>query len=204
MAERAIATRRRPGADRAAGGYALPEDCSPRTARCSTSKRCEAEVAQTPSLRDVLWGGFAADPPIFGIYGKLGDNKGSFALLAAMHRLKAAGLDCRPRRARAWPPGGRARFRERARELGLTDRVLQIPFLPHWRVPEFLRGCLAVCCLEQDFPIGFTARSCRSKCCCAAHASSAPPRSFASFRAATDCRMATVAWQSLTSTISRP
>jgi hypothetical protein len=22
-------------------------------------------------------------------------------------------------------------------------------------VPEFLRGCLAVCCLEQDFPIGF-------------------------------------------------
>ncbi len=36
----------------------------------------------------------------------------------------------------------------------LADRVLQIPFLPHWRVPEFLRGCLAVCCLEQDFPIG--------------------------------------------------
>ncbi len=40
-------------------------------------------------------------------------------------------------------------------ELGLADRVLQIPFLPHWRVPEFLRGCLAVCCLEQDFPIAF-------------------------------------------------
>ena len=30
-----------------------------------------------------------------------------------------------------------------------------MPFLPHWRVPEFLRGCLAVCCLEQDFPITF-------------------------------------------------
>src|SRR4029453_750253 len=26
--------------------------------------------------------------------------------------------------------------------------------IPHWRVPEFLRGCLAVCCLEHDFPIG--------------------------------------------------
>jgi hypothetical protein len=37
----------------------------------------------------------------------------------------------------------------------LSDRILQIPFLPHWRVPEFLRGCLAACCLEQDFPIGF-------------------------------------------------
>ena len=47
----------------------------------------------------------------------------------------------------------------RAEELGLADRVLQIPFLPHWRVPEFLRGCLAVCCLEQDFPIDFTPRS---------------------------------------------
>jgi len=46
-------------------------------------------------------------------------------------------------------------FRAWVQELGLTDRVLQIPFLPHWRVPEFLRGCLAVCCLEQSFPIGF-------------------------------------------------
>ena len=45
-------------------------------------------------------------------------------------------------------------FATRARALGLTDRLLQIPFLPHWRVPEFLRSCLAVCCLEQDFPIG--------------------------------------------------
>src|SRR5262249_17358409 len=44
--------------------------------------------------------------------------------------------------------------RRRAGELGLTDRILQLPFIPHWRVPEFLRGCLAVCCLEQDFPIG--------------------------------------------------
>jgi hypothetical protein len=46
-------------------------------------------------------------------------------------------------------------FRARAREFGLADRILQLPFLPHWRVPEFIRGCLALCCLEQDFPIGF-------------------------------------------------
>jgi hypothetical protein len=52
-------------------------------------------------------------------------------------------------------PEVQASFRERARSLGLIDRILQIPFLPHWRVPEFLRGCLAVCCLEQNFPIGF-------------------------------------------------
>jgi hypothetical protein len=47
------------------------------------------------------------------------------------------------------------RFRAQARDFGLADRILQLPFLPHWRVPEFIRGCLAICCLEQDFPIGF-------------------------------------------------
>ena len=42
---------------------------------------------------------------------------------------------------------------------------------------EFLRGCLAVCCLEQDFPIGVShARSSRSRCCCAAGALSPRPR----------------------------
>jgi hypothetical protein len=46
-------------------------------------------------------------------------------------------------------------FRARARQLGLAGHILQLPFLPHWRVPEFLRGCAAVCCLEQDFPIRF-------------------------------------------------
>jgi hypothetical protein len=46
-------------------------------------------------------------------------------------------------------------FRAQASRLKLRDRILQMPFLPHWRVPELLRGCLAVCCLEQDFPIGF-------------------------------------------------
>jgi hypothetical protein len=33
--------------------------------------------------------------------------------------------------------------------------VCQIPFLPHWRVPEFIRRCVALCSLEQDFPIKF-------------------------------------------------
>jgi hypothetical protein len=55
------------------------------------------------------------------------------------------------------PPTVQNRFRAHAAKLGLSDRILQIPFLPHWRVPEFLRGCLAVCCLEQGFPIEFHA-----------------------------------------------
>jgi glycosyltransferase involved in cell wall biosynthesis len=111
------------------------------------------EIESDPDVQDMLWGGFAGDLPYFGIYGKLGDSKGSFALLAAMQRLKQAGTDVGLlAMAHGWP-AVEGKFRARAEELGIADRILQIPFLPHWRVPEFLRSCLAVCCLEQDFPI---------------------------------------------------
>jgi glycosyltransferase involved in cell wall biosynthesis len=110
-----------------------------------------------PELRDAFWGGFAGGLPFFGIYGKLGETKGSFALLAAMARLKQEGLAVGlVAMAHGWP-ALEQKFRARGEELGIIDRVLQIPFLPHWRVPEFLRSCLAVCCLEQDFPIAFHA-----------------------------------------------
>ena len=72
-----------------------------------------------------------------------------------MQRLKNAGVNIGLVALAHGRPEIERRFRDRVQELGLTDRVLQIPFLPHWRVPEFLRGCLAVCCLEQNFPIGF-------------------------------------------------
>jgi hypothetical protein len=108
-----------------------------------------------PELCDAFWGGFAGELPFFGIYGKLGETKGSFALLAAMQRLKQEGVRVGlVAMAHGWP-ALEQKFRARAEELGVADRVLQIPFLPHWRVPEFLRSCLAVCCLEQDFPILF-------------------------------------------------
>jgi hypothetical protein len=74
-----------------------------------------------------------------------------------MQRLKQAGLDVGlVAMAHGWP-ALEGKFRSRAEELDVVDRILQIPFLPHWRVPEFLRSCLAVCCLEQDFPIAFHA-----------------------------------------------
>jgi hypothetical protein len=72
-----------------------------------------------------------------------------------MKELKEAGLEVGLlAMAHGWP-ALESRFRAQASELGLDDMVMQIPFLPHWRVPEFLRSCLAVCCLEQDFPIEF-------------------------------------------------
>jgi glycosyltransferase involved in cell wall biosynthesis len=138
------------------GGYALPGDLfAPQGPRLDLQE-LRAEIEADAELRDALWGGFAADRRHFGIYGKLGENKGSFAVLSALHHLKHhTGADIGLVALAHGPPQTEARFRARVRELGLSDRVLQIPFLPHWRVPEFLRGCLAVCCLEQDFPIGF-------------------------------------------------
>jgi glycosyltransferase involved in cell wall biosynthesis len=139
------------------GGFTVPEDLFTPEGPELDIAALRAEAKADPAFGDLIWGNFAADLPYFGVYGKLGARKGSFALLVAMHRLMSAGVDVG---LVVLAHGGatvQRDFRARVDELGLTDRVLQIPFLPHWRVPEFLRGCLAVCCLEQGFPIEFHA-----------------------------------------------
>lgn len=137
------------------GGYLLPDDSFAPDGPELDPGAIRMEIEQHPELRDMLWGGFTGRTRHFGVYGKLGDTKGSFALLDAMRRLKLEGLDIGLVALAHGRQEVEKRFRERVQELNLTDQVLQIPYLPHWRVPEFLRGCLAVCCLEQDFPIGF-------------------------------------------------
>jgi glycosyltransferase involved in cell wall biosynthesis len=139
------------------GGFAVPEGLfAPEGPQLDISA-LRAVAQADPQFGDLVWGGFMDGRPYFGVYGKLGERKGAFALLAAMHRLMEAGLDVGLVALAHGPPTVQNRFRAHAAELGLADRVLQIPFLPHWRVPEFLRGCLAVCCLEQAFPIEFHA-----------------------------------------------
>jgi glycosyltransferase involved in cell wall biosynthesis len=155
VAERAVQRGVAPDRIAFGGGFVVPEDLFTPDGPTLNLPELRIEVAQDRALSDLLWGEFAADRPYFGIYGKLGERKGSFALLAAMHRLKSAGLEVGLVALAHGSPAVQASFRARTTELGLADRVLQIPFLPHWRVPEFLRGCAAVCCLEQDFPIGF-------------------------------------------------
>jgi len=138
------------------GRSALPEElfCPQGPKLDFVALRSEVEL-ESPELADAFWGKFSGGLPFFGIYGKLGESKGSFALLEALARLKAEGLKAGVvAMSHGWPDLEQ-RFRARAEELRVTDRLLQIPFLPHWRVPEFLRSCLAVCCLEQDFPITF-------------------------------------------------
>lgn len=155
VAERAVER----GVDRGriafGGGFVVPEDIFTPEGPALDLVALRAEVERDPGMRHLLWGRFAADRPYFGVCGKLGENKGSFALLAAMNRLRRAGLDVGLVALAHGQPAVERRFRARAQRLGLADSILQIPFLPHWRVPEFLRGCLAVCCLEQDFPIVF-------------------------------------------------
>jgi glycosyltransferase involved in cell wall biosynthesis len=139
------------------GSFAVPEDLFTPEGPKLDIAALRAEANADPAFSDLIWGNFAADRPYFGVYGKLGERKGSFALISALHRLMLAGVEVG---LVVLAHGGltvQRNFRARADELGLTDRVLQIPFLPHWRVPEFLRGCLAVCCLEQGFPIAFHA-----------------------------------------------
>jgi len=144
-----------PGRIAAGGGYGLPEDLFTAEGPRLDLKGLKAEIETDRELQGAMWGDFVPDRPYFGIYGKLGENKGTFVLLSALHRLKRAGANVGLVALAHGRPQIEDRFRRQVQELGLTDRVLQIPFLPHWRVPEFLRGCLAVCCLEQGFPIGF-------------------------------------------------
>jgi glycosyltransferase involved in cell wall biosynthesis len=155
VAERARKRGVDPGRIVDGGGFAVPDDIF-----CPEGPRLDlaavrADAQGDPSFRDLLWGNFEAGRPYFGVYGKLGESKGSFALLRALHRLKQAGIDVGLVALAHGQPKIEESFRLLAQELGLVDRILQIPFLPHWRVPEFLRGCLAVCSLEQDFPIVF-------------------------------------------------
>src|SRR5262245_45685565 len=154
VAERAIehgvaADRITPG-----GYFAIPEQLfTPLGPRLDLNALRNA-VAHDPDFRELMWGELVPDRPHFGVYGKLGERKGSFSLLGAMHRLKRSGPDTGLVVLAQGDPRTQERFRKEASELGLADRILQLPFIPHWRVPEFLRDCLAVCCLEQDFPIG--------------------------------------------------
>ena len=155
VAKRAIERRIDPARIVFGGGIVVPDDVFTPDGPALDLKQVRREVAADPELRDLMWGDFAGGKPYFGICGKLGDSKGSFPLLAALHRLKRAGLNVGLVALAQGHPAVQKEFRARARKLGLTDRILQLPFLPHWRVPELLRGCLAACCLEQDFPIVF-------------------------------------------------
>ncbi|ONI88245.1 hypothetical protein ALI144C_07295 [Actinosynnema sp. ALI-1.44] len=86
-----------------------------------------------------------------GIYGKLGAAKGTYDLVAALARLRRRGV--RFNFLAVAGGGERGSFLRAVDQAGLTDVTWTLPFVPHWRVPEILRACTAVCVLERDFPV---------------------------------------------------
>jgi glycosyltransferase involved in cell wall biosynthesis len=97
------------------------------------------------------------DGPFLGVYGKLGEAKGSFDLLHAVKRVRDRGQKFTLLVVGHGFTLTENRFHQTLAELDLARSVIQLPFLPHWRVPPFLRMCQAVCFLERDFPITFHA-----------------------------------------------
>ncbi|MFT3775185.1 MAG: glycosyltransferase [Minicystis sp.] len=47
----------------------------------------------------------------------------------------------------------KSKFLQAIRDAGLSECTWVLPFIPHWRVPEFIRACTAVCFLERKFPV---------------------------------------------------
>ncbi len=108
-----------------------------------------------PDFRDTSFGEFDPSLRYFGIYGKLLKEKGIYALLEALKRLLASGARAGLLVMAHAPLGNDGVFRDYLKANALQRHVCQLPYLPHWRVPEFIRRCVAVCCLEQNFPIKF-------------------------------------------------
>jgi glycosyltransferase involved in cell wall biosynthesis len=89
--------------------------------------------------------------PTIGVYGKIGVAKGTFDLVAALGCLAAEGRSFRFAAMVGEEFG--ALLRPHLDDAGLTERTVILPYLPNWRVPEFVRACTAVCFLERDFPV---------------------------------------------------
>ena len=89
--------------------------------------------------------------PFVGVYGKIGETKGGFDLLAAFTNCHKANL--------VVMVNGRMptflQFLDQIEERGFAGRTIVLPFLPHWRVPSFIRACRVICFLERKFPITF-------------------------------------------------
>jgi glycosyltransferase involved in cell wall biosynthesis len=134
----------------------------PESIFCPDGDKLDLAQLFTELAEDETFSSFSRDAavppgPYLGIYGKLGEAKGTFDLLHALALLRDRGQAVSLLVLGRSFPQSEAKFRETVDELGLGDRVVQLPFLPNWRIPDFIRLCQAVCFLERDFPIKFHA-----------------------------------------------
>jgi glycosyltransferase involved in cell wall biosynthesis len=115
---------------------------------------CLAELAETQTEEEQAAGRYAPIDdrlPVIGIYGKLGLYKGSFDLVNAMTRVIRSGT---PFYLVAVSHGWQEKtFWRYVAEAGIGQYIRMLPFMPHWKIPSFIRACTAITFLERDFPI---------------------------------------------------
>ena len=110
--------------------------------------------------------GETGDKPYFGICGKLGESKGSFALLDTMHQLKEFGLDV----GLVALAHGHTADEKIASATVSANWVLRTAFCKSRfsRIGVYPNSCVAAlpsAASSRTFPSGFTVQSSRSKCC---------------------------------------
>jgi hypothetical protein len=91
--------------------------------------------------------------PLILIYGKLGQYKGTAELVAAAERLQDRGLDLCLLFVTGQGEPAFERLLKDVEDKGLGHRFIAIPYLPPWRVTEFLAASSVVAFLENRFPI---------------------------------------------------
>lgn len=94
--------------------------------------------------------------PTVGIYGKVGEVKGTYDLLAALDRLAEKDVAFNFLALACGTAARLTEFYERVMSLErLASHTYLLPPLAPWLVPGFLKACDLVCALERDFPIRF-------------------------------------------------
>ncbi len=106
-----------------------------------------------PAYHELSQTTFAPKAFTVGMYGKIHPAKGSYDLLEAIAILKRKRIFVQLVILGSETNSEMNRFLEKVRQLELSDRVWVLPFIPHDRVPEFIRATDVICFLERDFNI---------------------------------------------------
>ena len=114
----------------------------------SLTKPIYAELREMFGIKN-----YNSDVGSIGIYGKVGEAKGSYDLINALGKLKKQGKSFNFLALTNGHRKNMLEFISKIKEAGIEENTIWLPFMPHWKVPEFINLCDAVCFLERDFAI---------------------------------------------------
>lgn len=96
---------------------------------------------------------FDPSRPTIGIYGKVGEAKGSYDLINALSKLKKEGLVFNFVAVTQGRISAIDHFFQKVYDSDISEFTWVLPFIPHWYIPNFIKSCTAVCFLERNFSI---------------------------------------------------